>query len=236
MENKIVLITGGSRGIGRATAEEFLNRGSCVIALHNNPAVKTQADGKLTEIIADISNEHQIKTAVESVVAKFGRIDVLVNNAGVVIDKEFDERSVEDFRKTLEVNVMGIWLMSKYVGAAMMKNKYGKIVNVSSTNGTYDFYPSSIDYDASKAAVNSLTKDLAIQFAPYINVNAVQPGWVKTEMNSELPADFLANEAERFCLKRLAEPSEIAKVIAFLASDDASYINGAIVVADGGRL
>jgi 3-oxoacyl-[acyl-carrier protein] reductase len=235
MKDKIVLITGGGRGIGLATAKEFIACGAKVIILHSDKSVKIDISVS-KELIADISDEQQVKNSIDSIVAEFGKIDILVNNAGIAIDKEWDERTVEDWRKTLEVNLIGTWLMSKYVGEVMVKNKSGKIINVSSTNGTYDFYPSSVDYDASKAAVNSLTRDLAIQFSPFINVNAVQPGWVKTEMNNELPADFLASEAERFCLKRLAEPSEIAKVIKFLASDDASYVNGTVIVADGGRL
>lgn len=235
MKDKIVLITGGSRGIGFATAQEFVAAGAKVIILHSDKSVKPNAVFA-KEIIADISDEGQVRAAVDSIVSEFGRIDVLVNNAGIAIDKEFEERTVEDWRRTSDVNLIGTWLMSKYVGENMMKNKQGKIINVSSTNGTVDFYPSSMDYDASKAGVNSLTKNLAIQFSPYVNVNAIQPGWVKTEMNNELPADFLASEAERFCLKRLAEPSEIAKVILFLASEAASYINGAIIPVDGGRL
>ena len=106
-----------------------------------------------------------------------------------------------------------------------MKNKNGKIINVSSTNGINTFFPSSIDYDASKAAIINLTYNLAIQFSPYINVNAVAPGWVNTEMNKELPEDLIKEETEKIYKKRFAEPEEIAKVICFLASEDAEYIN-----------
>jgi 3-oxoacyl-[acyl-carrier protein] reductase len=235
MEDKIVLITGGSRGIGKAAAEEFSNLGAKVIILHSNQAVKPS--GKFAkEIVADISNEEQVKTTVDSIVSEFGRIDILVNNAGIAIDKEWDERTVADFRKTLDTNLIGTWLMSKYVGEVMVKNKSGKIVNVSSTSGTLDFSTMMTDYSASKVAIIALTKESAIQFAPCVNVNAVLPGWVNTDMNKDLSADYMADEMKKFCVKRIAEPSEIAKVIKFLASDDASYVNGTVIIADGGRL
>lgn len=160
----------------------------------------------------------------------------MVNNAGIAIDKEWNDRTVEDWRKTLDVNLIGTWLMSKYVGEVMVKNKSGKIVNISSTSGLNDFSPYAVDYNASKTAIISLTKSLAIQFSPYVNVNAVAPGWVNTDMNKDLPQDYMAEEADKVCLKKIAEPAEIAKIIKFLASDDASYVNGTVIIADGGRL
>ncbi len=185
-------------------------------------------------IKADVSNEEQVKNMIQEVINTFGRIDILVNNAGMVIDKEFEDRTVEDWKRTLEVNTIGTFLVSKYVGESMMKSKSGKIINVSSTNGINTFFPSSIDYDASKAAVNNLTYNLAIQFAPYINVNAVAPGWVNTEMNTDLPKDLIEEETEKIYIKRFAEPEEIAKVICFLASEDAAYINSTVIKVDGG--
>ncbi|MDR2412889.1 MAG: SDR family oxidoreductase [Rickettsiales bacterium] len=235
MKDKVVLVTGGSRGIGYATAQEFIALGAKVIILHSNPFVKT--DLKVAkEIIVDISDEKAVKNAVDAVIAEFGKIDVLVNNAGMAIDKEFYERSVEDWRRTLDVNLIGMFAMSKYVGEIMVKNKFGKIVNVSSTSGINDFSPYAIDYNASKAAIISLTKSLAIEFSPYVNVNAIAPGWVNTDMNKDLSVDYLAEEAEKVCLKRISQPSEMAKIIKFLASDDASYVNGTVIIADGGRL
>ena len=185
-------------------------------------------------IKADVSNEEQVKNMIQEIINKFGRIDVLVNNAGIVIDKEFEDRTVEDWKRTLEVNTIGTFLVSKYVSENMMKNKSGKIINISSTNGINTFFPSSIDYDASKAAIINLTYNLAIQFAPYINVNAVAPGWVNTEMNKELAEDLIKEETEKIYKKRFAEPEEIAKVICFLASEDAEYINGTVIKVDGG--
>ena len=171
---------------------------------------------------------------VQETINKFRRIDVLVNNAGIAIDKEFEDRTVEDWKRTLEVNTIGTFLVSKYASENMMKNKSGKIINISSTSGIDICFPTSIDYDASKAAIINITKNLAIQFAPYINVNAVAPGWVNTEMNKELPKDLIEEEIEKIYKKRFAEPEEIAKVICFLASEDANYINGTVIKVDGG--
>ena len=185
-------------------------------------------------IKADVSDEEQVKNMVQETINKFGKIDVLVNNAGIAIDKKFEDRTVEDWKRTLEVNTIGTFLVSKYASQNMMKNKSGKIINISSTNGINTFFPSSIDYDASKAAIINLTYNLAIQFAPYINVNAVAPGWVNTEMNKELPKQLIEEETEKIYKKRFAKPEEIAKVICFLASEDAEYINGTVIKVDGG--
>ncbi len=241
---KVVLITGSSKGIGKATAIEFAKQGQVKVVINYlkdkekaeelSNYLKQEYKIETLVIKADVSNEEQVKNMIQEVINTFGRIDILVNNAGMVIDKEFEDRTVEDWKRTLEVNTIGTFLVSKYVGESMMKNKSGKIINVSSTNGINTFFPSSIDYDASKAAVNNLTYNLAIQFAPYINVNAVAPGWVNTEMNTDLPKDLIEEETEKIYIKRFAEPEEIAKVICFLASEDAAYINSTVIKVDGG--
>ena len=241
--SKVVLVTGSSKGIGRATAIEFAKRGYKVVINYltdkknaEELQEKLKQEYKIETLVikADVSNEEQVKNMVQEIINKFGKIDVLVNNAGIAIDKEFEDRTVQDWKRTLEVNTIGTFLVSKYASENMMKNKSGKIINVSSTNGINTFFPSSIDYDASKAAIINLTYNLAIQFAPYINVNAVAPGWVNTEMNKELPKDLIQEETEKIHKKRFAEPEEIAKVICFLASEDAEYINGTVLKVDGG--
>lgn len=241
---KVVLITGSSKGIGRATAVEFAKLGRYKVVINYltdkenakklSSYLKEEYKTETLVIKADVLNEEQVKDMVQETINRFGRIDVLVNNAGIVIDKEFEYRTVEDWKRTLEVNTIGTFLVSKYASENMMKNKRGKIINISSTNGINTFFPSSIDYDASKAAIINLTYNLAIQFAPYINVNAVAPGWVNTEMNKELPEDLIKEEKEKIYKKRFAEPEEIAKVICFLASEDAEYINGIVIKVDGG--
>lgn len=241
---KVVLVTGGSRGIGEAVARLFASKGYDVVI--NYSSNEEKADNLALElsnlygvgvksIKADVSNEEDVKQMVESIIAEFGYIDVLVNNAGIAIDSDFSDKRVSDFRRILDVNLVGPFIVSKYVSKYMMKRRMGSIVNVGSTNGIDSFYTYSMDYDASKAGLHILTKDLAIEFAPYIRVNAVAPGWVNTEMNKELDSDYIKEEEKKITLGRFAEPSEIAKVIYFLASDDASYINGSVIVADGGR-
>jgi len=165
---------------------------------------------------------------------KFGKIDILVNNAGIVFDKAMEERTIEDWNKTLNVNLIAPFILSRKIADVMYENKYGKIVNISSTNAINCFDPESIDYDASKAGLITLTKDFAVKYAPYINVNCVAPGWVDTDMNKDLPEDFIKEEIERIYLKRVATPEEIAKVVAFLVSDDASFINAEVIKVDGG--
>ena len=241
--SKVALITGGSRGIGRAISERFAKEGyNLIINYKEKVDIAEKLKNELEEkyninvmlIKADLSNEESINQLVEEVIKAYGSIDVLVNNAGIAIDKEFEDRNVEDWENTLKVNLIAPFLLSKLIGQNMFDNKKGTIINISSTNGINTYYPTSIDYDASKAGLINLTHNLAIQFAPYVRVNCVAPGWVNTEMNKELPKDFINDETQKILLKRFAEPSEIANVVYFLASEDASFINSEVVKVDGG--
>ena len=243
MKNKVALITGSSRGIGRATITEFAKKGYNVVINYKNSEkeateLKEQLQNdyniKALAIRADVSNEEEVKEMVNIIISEFGHIDVLVNNAGIAIDKDFEERTIDDWQKTLNTNLIGPFVVSKCVGEVMLNQKKGKIINISSTNGINSFFPTSIDYDASKAGVINLTHNLAIQYAPYINVNCVAPGWVNTEMNKELPKELIEEETEKIYKKRFAEPSEIGKVVCFLASDDADFINDEVIKIDGG--
>ena len=241
--NKTVLITGASRGIGRATAIEFAKKGYNVVinyvsddsAAQNLKSLLTKNYNVNVMICkCDVSKEDKVKEMVKNIIDYFGKIDVLVNNAGIAIDTMFEDKTVENFRKTLDVNLIGSFIVSKEVGKYMLKQKSGSIVNVSSTNGIDTYYEYSLDYDASKAALISLTHNLSEYYSPYVRVNAVAPGWVNTEMNKELDEDYIAEECDSIYLKRFAEPEEIAKAIYFLASDDASYINNEVLRVDGG--
>lgn len=243
MPRKVALVTGSSKGIGKAIAIDFAKKGYNVVINYKkseNEAIKLKEelekvyDIKALVIKADITNEDEVKNMVELVKKEFGKIDVLVNNAGIAIDKEFEDRTVEDWQITLDTNLIAPFIVSKYVGCEMLKNKSGKIINISSTNGINTFFPTSIDYDASKAGLINLTHNLAIQFAPYINVNCVAPGWVNTDMNKELPQELIEEETSKIYKKRFAEPSEIAKVVTFLASEDADFINDEVIKVDGG--
>ena len=243
MERKVVLVTGSSRGIGKATILEFASKGYNVIINYkkedsNAKSLKEEIeknyDVDVLTIKADVSNEEDVKNMVNVIIEKFQKIDVLVNNAGIAIDKDFEERTVEDWKLTLNTNLIGPFIVSKYVGKEMLKQKSGRIINISSTNGINTFFPTSIDYDASKAGLINLTHNLAIQFSPYINVNCVAPGWVDTDMNKELPKELIEEEINKIYKKRFAKPCEIAKVITFLASEDADFINDEVIKVDGG--
>ena len=242
LKNKIALITGASGGIGKATALLFAKEGAKVAV--NYFSSEKEAFAVVDEIkkigsdaIAikcDVSKETDVKKMVQKTIDKFGRIDILVNNAGIVFDVPFFDRTVEQWKKTLDVNLLGTFLCSKYTSQQMLKTGGGHIINISSTNGTDSFSTESMDYDASKAGIIILTRDLAKQLAPKIRVNSIAPGWVDTEMNKDLPKDFVEEEKEKIYLKRFAKPEEIAMAILFLASDEASYITGSILKVDGG--
>lgn len=243
---KVALITGASRGLGRAITRDLASKDYYVVINYNHSydmaiSLKKELDDKgFSSMIvkADISNEEEVKAMVDKIKKELGTIDVLVNNAGIARDNFFSSKTVDEFREVLNVNLIGTYLVSKYVGLIMYNNQKGKIINISSNNATNKGHPMCIDYDASKAGIVALTKDLAIEFAPYVNVNALAPGWIETDMSSiddvEMEKEFIVAESQKILLGRFAKAEEIAKVVSFLASDDASYINGAIINVDGG--
>lgn len=241
---KTVLITGGSSEIGAKTAEEFAKRQyNVVLTYHQNQNKTERLVQQLRQkygidsyaLACDLRIEDDINRLVETIKSYAISIDVLVNNAAVCYDCLYTEKGKEKFMDTMEVNVVGTFLISKIVGEEMYDNNSGVIINISSTNGTNQYYPMSIDYDASKAAIISLTHNLALAYSPYIRVNAVLPGWIATEKElAGLDDEYLESEKEKIFLKRLGNPEEVAKVIYYLASDDASYINNSIIEVDGG--
>ena len=241
--NKLVFVTGSSRGIGKETVIAFAKEGYDVIITYFKEEDKAkdlktfiEREYKVNADIVklDLSNEDDIKTLYTYIKNKYNHLDVLVNNAAIAKDTLYEDKTKEDFMKILEVNLVGTFLITKYLGKIMMDNKKGKIINVSSDVALGYGYPESIDYDASKAGIISLTHDMAKYYAPYINVNAVAPGWVTTDMNKELDKDQISNINEKNMLNRFASPEEIANVIVFLSSDKASYINDEIIKVNGG--
>ena len=183
----------------------------------------------------DLSSEKEIDLMLERIYNEYPKIDILINNAGIAIDTLFEDKSKENFMKTLEINTIAPFLLSKKIGLEMRKNQYGIIINISSTNGIDTLYPESIDYDASKAGLISLTTNLANYLAPYVRVNTICPGWIKTDMNKNLSSEFIANERKKILLARFGEPKEVAEVVKFLISAKASYINNSIIRVDGGK-
>ena len=242
-KNKVVIVTGSSRGIGKATALEFAKEGANVVVNFNNS--KKEADSVVNSIkkigadsIAikcDVSDEKQVKQMIDKTLKTFGKLDILVNNAGIVFDVPFSKRTIDQWKRTLDVDLIAVYVCSKLAADVMLKQKEGgRIVNISSINGMNAVSPDSIDYCAAKAGVINLTKSLAMQLAPKILVNCVAPGWVDTEMNSKLPKDYVQSETKRISLKRFSNPAEIAKVVLFLASEDSSYVTGSTITVDGG--
>ena len=242
LKDKVALITGASRGMGRATALLFAKEGAKIIVNYNKSEKKAsevvedikKAGSDAIAVKCDVSKEEEVKSMVNQSIDKFGRIDILVNNAGIVSDVPFAEKTLEQWKRTLDVNLIGVFLCSKYVSEQMLKQGDGRIVNIASTNGIDAFSPEAMDYDASKAGVIIMTRGLASELAPKIRVNCVAPGWVDTEMNKDLPKDFIKEEKEKIYLKRFADPEEIAKTTLFLVSDDSSFITGSIFKIDGG--
>ena len=164
-------------------------------------------------------------------------MDVLINNAAVDLSNLFYVKTVESFRRTLDVNVIGAYNCARRIGSRMKEKGYGRIINISSTNGINTYYPMSIDYDASKAALNSLTHNLAMQLAPDVHVNAVAPGLIGTE--SELDGydeEFLQKECEKILIGRYGKAEEVASLVSFLVSDQADFINNTIIRIDGGQI
>lgn len=245
MNRKVVLITGSSRGIGRSTAIKYAQNNYNVVINYNNSYDKARELGdylvstygiEVMIVKADISNEVEVKDMVDKVISKFGIIDVLVNNASIAIDSDFTCKDSNSFNEILNTNLVGTFLVSKEVSKYMKDNRSGVIINVSSTNGIDSMYVESLEYDASKAGVISLTHNLAEYLKPYVRVNCVCPGWVNTDMNKDLDSSYIEEENKRIMLNRFAEPEEIANVIYFLATDEASYINNSIIKVDGGRV
>ena len=238
-----VLVTGSSRGLGKSIILEYAKNGNDVIINYNNSKDEALELKKYVESIyhvkalvikCDISKESEIDSMIDEIYKEFGHLDILVNNASIALDQDFELKTKEDFMKTLEVNLVGTYLLSKKIGLKMKEKKTGTIINISSTNGIDTPYPESIDYDASKSGVISLTHNLAIYFSPYIRVNAICPGWISTDMSKTLSDEFKEKELNKILLGRFAEPEEIANLAYFLGTDKASYINDSIIRIDGG--
>lgn len=241
--NKTVLVTGAGTGIGAATAIMFAKNGYDVIIHYNKSyeeALKVDEECKKYGIDtllvkADIANEIELKEMIDKILIKYSKIDVLINNAGIAIDTLFSDKTKENFMKTLEVNLVGTFLVSKYVSEIMLKNKYGRIINISSTNGIDKYFPMCLDYDASKAGIISLTHNLALQLKPYINVNCIAPGWIGTENElKDVDLEYIKSEEEKIFVGRIGKPEEVASLALFLASKEADYINNEVIKIDGG--
>ena len=253
LENRVVIITGAAMGLGLAAAKELASQGALLALVDNNEKSLLQAKAeiskqfpasKIVTVIADVSKENEVKNYVEETLKAFGRIDGLYNNAGIEGRQAgMTEYDINVFKKVIDINMMGVYYAMRYVIPVMQKQRYGRIVNVASVGGIRGVL-NQVPYVASKHAVSGMTKNAALEYArDGINTNAIAPGAILTPMVAEAfkqvnPADPKAAETEYAKAnptKRLGMPEEVAKVVAFLLSEDASYVNGQTIAIDGGQ-
>lgn len=243
LEGQVALVTGSTSPLGSEIIRVLAKEGTNVVIHYHNKEeeayaleqeIKNKYNIDTYVIKCDITDENEVKKMVDKVINKYKKIDILVNNSAYTKDSPYEEKTSESFKKILDVNIIGTFLVTKYVGRTMLLNKKGKIINISSNNAINCYYPESIDYDASKAGIVSMTKNMALYYKPYINVNCICPGWIDTDINVNLDKKFKEEEKNKIYLHRFAKTEEIANVVVFLASDKAGYINNTIIKIDGG--
>lgn len=243
--NKVVLITGGGRGIGKAIALELAKNNYDIVinyltskedAMKLKETIINNYGVRCLAIKADVSSEDEVDQMITTIENELQGVDILINNAAIDLSNLFHLKNAQDFRRTLDVNVVGAFNCSQRVYKHMLEKEYGRIINISSTNGINTYYPMCIDYDASKAAIISLTHNLAFEFAPYIHVNCIAPGFIGTENELDgYDEEFLKEEQEKIMVNRYGKPEEVAYLVKFLISDEANFINNTIIRIDGGQ-
>lgn len=242
MKGRTALVTGGSRGIGREIALGLAAKG-CNVAITyiTSDEVAQKVVDELTEmgikaiaVKADTGNQEQVEVMVKQIEESLGRIEILVNNAGITRDNLLIRMTEDDWDRVMQTNLKGAFLTTKAVVRGMMKNRYGKIINVSSVVGVMG-NAGQANYSASKAGLIGLTKSAAKELASRgIRVNAIAPGFIKTDMTDALKEEVIQEMLKSIPLGYLAEPKEISKLVNFLASEDSDYITGQVIQIDGG--
>ena len=238
-QDRVAIITGGSRGIGKAIAMELAGKGANIAIVDIIEAEATIAEIAALGVEAkaykaDVSNEEQVNAFVSAVVDEFGKVDILINNAGITRDNLIMRMSADEFDKVIQVNLRSAWLCAKAVIRPMMRKRYGRIVNMASISGEMG-QAGQTNYSASKAGLIGFTKALAREVASRnITVNAVAPGFINTALTQDLPEDIVKQLLDYIPLGRWGEVEDIAKATAFLASDDAAYITGHVLSVNGG--
>lgn len=243
MKDKVALITGAGRGIGRVIALELARNGAVVVVNDLDEAGMNETGQKIKEIgrqfhaiPADVSSAASVEKMIEEIIEKFGKIDILVNNAGITRDALLLRMKEEDWDKVLNINLKSVFLCTKFASRYMMKQRYGKIVNISSVIGLVGNIGQA-NYSASKAGIIGFTKSSAKELAARgINVNAIAPGFIKTAMTEKLPENIKNEMLNRIPLGFLGEPEDVADLVLFLTSDKARYITGQVVNVDGGMV
>ncbi len=242
--DKTAVVTGGSGGIGRAIALKLASLGANIVINYSNNSEKANEvvneirnmGRKAIALKADVSNEEEIKSFVKEVLKEFDSIDILVNNAGITRDSLLIRMKNEDWDKVLDINLKGTYLCTKIIGKKMMKQRKGKIVNITSVVGIMG-NAGQANYAASKAGVIGFTKSIAKEFSSRnINVNAVAPGFIETKMTERLSEDIKKEYAKSIPLGRMGSPNDVANLVAFLCSEEANYITGQVINVDGGMV
>lgn len=244
-EGRRAIVTGAAAGIGRAIAFRLARAGARVGCLDVNESALAgvvadidaeigNEERKALPLVADVANETAVRRAVDRAVAELGGLDIVVNNAGIVILQRFDETPIEDWDRTFAINLRSMFLMSRAALPALRGSTCGAIVNIASI-AAYRYTVPHVPYATAKAGVVAFTRDLAVELAPdRIRVNAVAPGPIATEMLGKLTQDELGRAGKHYLLGRLGKPEDIAEAVAFLASDRASYVTGATLPVTGG--
>jgi len=243
-KDKVVIVTGASRGIGRAIALKFAKLEANIVVNYRNSVeavekVKTEIEelgGKALIVQGDVSNFEDAKFIIDRAVEEFGKIDILVNNAGITKDGLLLRMKEDDFDKVINVNLKGAFNCIRHITPIMMKQRSGKIINISSVIGICG-NAGQVNYSAAKAGIIGMTKSTAKELASRgITVNAIAPGYIVTDMTEVLPEKVKKNMESIIPLKRLGRPADVANLAAFLASDDAAYITGQVINVDGGMV
>jgi len=243
-KNKTVIITGAGQGIGAEIAKIFASRGANVAINDVNHETANKTVEEITSLggiakffPADVTNEQEINNMIKNIIETFGSLDILVNNAGIMATSKTDELSVENWDRTLAINLKGTFICCKAVLAEMKEKKSGKIINISSLAGESGGITVAVDYSASKAGVLALTKKLALEVAGFnINVNAIAPGTTQTPMIEAMSEEQRKTLSAKIPLQRFGLPKDIAYAACFLASEEASFITGATLDVNGGLL
>lgn len=242
LKDKVAIITGGARGIGKKISQTFLKEGASVYIFDVNEEegartvgeLQPAYDGKVIFFKVDITDEKSVEQSIEKIIEAEGRIDILVNNAGITRDNLILRMSLEDWKKVIDINLTGAFICSKHTVKYMVKNRSGKIINISSIVGVHGNAGQS-NYSSSKAGIIGLTKTLARELAGRnILVNAIAPGYIETEMTEKLSDKIKEKLMEQIPAGRLGSVDDVAKTALFLASDDSNYITGTVINLDGG--